>query len=70
MSVSHNTQGQTRQVSKSRGQRCGDIELVGYLTNMTGPVPLVLDLHITHDTWGSNTDPSINGTLHYPIDVD
>ena len=37
----------TQQVIKSRGQHCGDIELEGYLPNVTVPVPLVLDLHIT-----------------------
>ena len=37
---------------------------------MAGPVPLVLDLRITHDRWGSTCDPSINGTLHYPNDID
>ena len=36
-----------------------DIELTGYLTNTTGPVCLVLDLHITHDRFGSSSDPSI-----------
>ncbi len=41
-----------------------------YLTNAAGPVPLVMDLHIDHDRWGSNSDPSINGHLHYPIDMD
>ena len=35
-----------------------------------GPVPLVLDLGITHDRWGSSSDPSLNGQLHYPQDVD
>ena len=57
-------------MSKSRGQRCGDIELVGYLPNMSGPVPLVLDLHIGHDRWGSNSDPCIYHTLHCPNDID
>jgi hypothetical protein len=38
---------QTQQVAKSRGQRCGDIELAGYLANVAGPVPLVLDLRIS-----------------------
>ena len=33
-------------------------------------MPLVLDLRITHDRWGSSSDPSINGHLHYPNDVD
>ena len=60
----------TQQVVRRRGQRCGDIELEGYLTNATGPVSLVLDLHIAHDRWGSSSDPSINGHLHYPTDMD
>jgi hypothetical protein len=39
----------TQQVARSRGQRCGDIELAAYLANETGPVPLVLDLRIAHE---------------------
>jgi hypothetical protein len=35
-----------------------------------GTVPLVLDLRIAHDRFGSSSDPSINGQLHYPNDVD
>ena len=35
-----------------------------------GPVPLVLDLRIAHDRIGSGSDPSINGHLRYPNDVD
>ena len=38
--------------------------------NTSGPVPLVLDLHITHDRCGCTSDPSIHGQLHYPNDVD
>ncbi len=49
-----------------RVQHCGDVELVGYLTNAAGPVPLVLDLRIAHDRLGSSSDPTLNGTLHYP----
>ena len=60
----------TQQVSRSRGQRCGDIELSGYLANSAGPVPLVLDLRITHDRFGSSSDPSINDHLHYPNVLD
>ena len=30
----------------------------------------MLDLRIAHDRYGSSSDPSINGTLHYPNDVD
>ena len=51
---------------KSRGQHCGDVELAGYLANASGPVPLVLDLHITHDRFGSSSDPNLHGKLHYP----
>ena len=60
----------TQQVTRSRGQRCGDIELSGYLVNETGPVSLVMDLRLVHDRFGSSFDPSINGHLHYPNDVD
>jgi hypothetical protein len=60
----------TQQVARSRGQRCGDIELAGYLANAAGPVPLVLDLRITHERFGRSSDLSIDGHLHYPNDVD
>jgi hypothetical protein len=60
----------TQQVVRSRGQHCGDVDLVGYLTNATGPVLLVLDLRITHDRFGSSSDPNLNGQLHYPQDID
>jgi hypothetical protein len=60
----------TQQVVKSRGHHCGDIDLTGYLVNATGPVSLVLDLRIAHDRFGSSSDPSLNGHLHYPNDID
>jgi len=47
-----------------------DIDLVGYLANVSGPVPLVLDLRITHERFGSSSNPSLNGNLHYPNDID
>ena len=31
-----------------------------------GPVPMVLDLRIAHDRVGSSTDPTLNGHLRYP----
>jgi hypothetical protein len=37
----------TQQVVRSRGQRCGDIELSGYLANAAGPVSLVLSESVT-----------------------
>ncbi len=55
----------TQQVVKSHGQHCGDIELPGYLANVSDPVPLVLDLRLTHDRFGSSSDPTLNGRLHY-----
>jgi hypothetical protein len=60
----------THQVVKSRGQHCGDIELAGYLANEAGPVPLVLDLRIDHDRVGSSSDPTLNGHLKYPNNLD
>ena len=59
-----------QQVTKSRGQSRGDIELETYLVNVAGPVSLVLDLRIAHERWGSSSDPSINGHLLYPNDLD
>ena len=44
--------------------------MAGYLANVTGLVPLVLDLRNTHDRWGSISDPIINGPLHFPNDVE
>ena len=57
-------------VTKSRGRHCGDIELAAYLANAAGPVPLVLDLRIAHDRFGSSSDLNLNGHLHYPNDID
>jgi hypothetical protein len=60
----------TQQVTKNQGHHRGDIELTGYLTNVSGPVTLILDLLISHERWESISDPSINGHLHYPNDTD
>jgi hypothetical protein len=60
----------TQQVVKNRGQYCGDIELAGYLANAAGPVPLVLDLRIAHDRFGSSSNPDLNGKLHRSTDMD
>jgi hypothetical protein len=60
----------TQQVTRNRGQRCGDIELAGDLVIVGGPVHLVLDLRIPHHRWGSSSDPNINGHFHYPNDID
>jgi hypothetical protein len=60
----------TQQVVKNRGQHCGDIELAGYLANETDPVPLVMDLRIAHDRVVSSADPTLNGHLKYPNNLD
>jgi hypothetical protein len=60
----------TQQVVKNRGQHCGDIELTGYLANEAGPVSFVLDLRIPHDRVGSSADPTLNGHLKYPNNLD
>jgi hypothetical protein len=44
--------------------------MVTYLPIAVGPMPLVLDLHIAHDRFGSYSDPILNGHLHYPNDID
>jgi hypothetical protein len=59
----------TQQVVKIHGQNCGYIELAGYLANATVPVPLALDLRLAHDRFGSSSDPTLNGRLHY-TDID
>ena len=38
--------------------------------NAADPVSLVMDLHIDHDRFGSNSDLNLNGHLHYPNDID
>ena len=38
--------------------------------NVAGPVPLVLDLHIDHDHFGSSSNPDLVGKLHWPNDMD
>ncbi len=43
---------------------------MGYLGNESGPVPLVLDLRITHERIGHSSDLSLNGNLRYPNDKD
>ena len=44
--------------------------MTGYLANQSGPVPLVLDLRITHERVGRSSDLSLNGNLRYPNDND
>ena len=64
------TKVKTAQVVRSLGQRCGIIELAEYLADAAGPVNVVQDLRITHERFGSSSNPSFNGTLHYPAPTD
>jgi len=31
---------------------------------------MLMDLRLTHERWGSNSNPTLNGHLHYPADID
>ena len=52
------------------------VRFPGAATKATHPkldglrLPLVLDLRIAHDRFGSSSDPSLNGHLHYLNDID
>jgi hypothetical protein len=46
------------------------MELASYLANAAGPVRVVLDLRIAHERWGSSSNPSLHGQLHYPSPAD
>ena len=48
---------------------CGCLKII-FGTRPHGHRPHVLDLHITHDRFGSSSYPSLNGHLHYPNDID
>jgi hypothetical protein len=43
---------------------------LSFSANEAGPVRLVMDLRIAHDSFGSPSDPSLNGNLHYPNNID
>ena len=45
---------------------------MGYLANQEDPMPLVMDLRITHERVGRSSDLSLNGNLglRYPNDND
>jgi hypothetical protein len=66
----HTTHEVKTQLVNSRGHHCGDIDLARYLVKVKVTVSLVLDLRITHDRFGSNSDPNFNGHLHCVNDID
>jgi hypothetical protein len=56
----------TSHVARSRGQKCGDIQLDVYIADAAGPAPLIMDLRIAHERFGSSSNPPLlNGTLHF-----
>ena len=58
-------------VAPSQGQKRGDLEIVGYLRDSTGPRNLVIDLNITHDRHGrSIANPHTNGHLTHTNSLD
>jgi hypothetical protein len=38
--------------------------------SFSNPVSVVVDLHITHERFGSTSHPILNGHLHYPNDIE
>jgi hypothetical protein len=46
---------------KFRFEKPSNLELATYLADAVGPVPLVLDLRLVHERWGSSSNPSLNG---------
>ncbi len=58
------TKVKTQQVVRSRGKRCGDIELAAFRGLSTSSW--------IHKRWGSRSNPVLNGKLHYvpPPDID
>ena len=55
----------TSHVARSRGQKCGDIQLDVYIADAAGPAPLIMDLRIAHERFGSRSNPLLNATLHF-----
>ena len=69
-SVGHSVKCQYK-VAPSEGKKRGDLEIVGYLRDATGPRNLVIDLNITHDRHGRSTsNPHTNGHLTHPDSLD
>ncbi len=46
--------------------------MAAYLADAAGPVNLFMDLRLTHERFGSSSNPALNGHLHCaaPADVD
>jgi hypothetical protein len=55
----------TSHVARSRGQKCGEIQLDAYIADAAGPALLIMDLRIAHERFGSSSNPLLNGTLPF-----
>ena len=47
------------------GQKCGGIQLDAYIADSAGPAPLIMDLRIAHERFGSRFNPLLNAPLHF-----
>ena len=54
----------------SKGNQRGDVQIKGYLKHNGVERDLVYDLSVTHERWGATDEPSKNGQLCYPDDID
>jgi len=46
------------------------VQIKGYLKHKGVERDLVCDLSVTHERWGATDEPSKNGQLRYPDDID
>ena len=68
-SLGHQVRVQTA-VTASKGNQRGDVQIQGYLKHNGVERDLVYDLSVTHERWGATDEPSKNGQLCYPDDID
>ena len=56
-------------VTASKGNQRGDVQIQGYLKHNGVERHLVYDPSVTHECWGATDEPSQNGQLCYPDDI-
>ena len=67
-SLGHAVRVQTA-VTASKGNQRGDVEINDYLRHNGVDRTLVFDFSMAHDRWGATDEPSKNGQLCYPYDL-
>jgi len=67
-SLGHAVRVQTA-VTASKGNQRGDVEIKDYLRHNGVDRTLVFDFSMAHDRWGATDEPSKNGQLCYPHDL-